>query len=254
MIKHFIIMASAYSKGQRIALDYFDKDILQMDVIKKDIDYIFRKCGKDVPISTHYIQTEEPGWDKVAELDKYFKNVELIKTKQEFAEILLKDRMLKGIDIAKYILTKVPCTHLKLEKLVYMCYADYLCEEGSKLFEDKIYAYKLGPVIESVYQKYKKSGYETFEIDEAEEDDTYTYDETLKKMPIRSRILSSEDGLKKLISIDKTLDKYSKFSARELVSITHKKETPWSKAGAGSQSYRIIKDSLIKKYHKYEEA
>lgn len=254
MIKHFIVMASAYSKGKRIALDYFEEDILQMDVIQKDIDYIFEKCGKDAPISTHYIQTIEPGWEKVVELDKFFEKAELIKTKEEFVEILLKDRTLKGIDIAKYILTKVPCTHLKLEKLVYMCYADYLYEEGSRLFEDRIYAYKLGPVIESVYEKYKKSGCEAIEIEEIEEDDTYTYDETQKKMPIRSRILSSEDGLKKLISIDKTLDKYSKYSAMELVNITHKEETPWSKAGAKSHSYKIIKDAIIKKYHKYEEA
>ena len=250
MIKHFIVMASAYSIGKRIALDYFEKDILQMDVIQKDIDYILDKCGKDAAISTHFIQTEEIGWDKVIELDKFFEKAVLVETKEEFVEILLKDRTLKGIDIAKYILTKVPCTHLKLEKLVYMCYADYLCEVGNKLFIDKIYAYKLGPVIESVYEKYKKSGSEFLEV----EDDVVMYDETTKKLPIRSRILSSEDGLKKLISIDKTLEKYAQYSASELVRMTHKKKTPWSKAGAGCISYRIIEDALISKYHKYEEA
>lgn len=248
MVKHFIIMASAYSKGKRIALDYFEEDVLQMDVIQKDKDYIIEKCGRDVPISTHFIQTEELGWDKVVELDKFFENVELIDTKEKFVKILLKDRELKGIDIAKYILTKVPCTHLKLEKLVYMCYADYLCQFKDKLFEDKIYAYKLGPVIETVYKKYKKSGYAFLAV----EDDTVTYDETTKKMPIRSRILSSHEGLKKLISVDKTLDKYSKYSALELVNITHKNLTPWSKAGAGNFLYKEIQDSLILDYHNNE--
>lgn len=249
MIKHFIVMASAYSIGKRIALDYFEEDILQMDVIQKDIDYILRKCGKDAPISTHFIQIDESGWDKVCQFDKFFEKAELIDSKEKFAEILLKDKTLKGIDVAKYILTKIPCTHLKLEKLVYMCYADYLCEVGSKLFEDKIYAYRYGPVIESVYKKYKKSGYDCLEV----EDNTFTYDETEKKMPSRSRILSSEDGLKKLISIDKTLEKYAKYSASELVDMTHKEQTPWSQAGAGSLTYKIIEDTLIKKYHKYEE-
>ena len=250
MIKHFIIMASAYSIGKRIALDYFEKDILQMDLIQKDIDYILEKCGKDASISTHFIQTEKRGWDKVVELDKFFEKAELVETKEKFVEILLKDRTLKGIDIAKYVLTKVPCTHLKLEKLVYMCYADYLCEVGSKLFVDKIYAYKLGPVIESVYEKYKKSGTDFLDF----EDDEIMYDETTKRLPIRSRILSSEDGLKKLISIDNTLDKYGKYTASELVRMTHKEHTPWSKSGAGSMSYQIIEDFLISKYHKYEEA
>lgn len=72
-------------------------------------------------------------------------------------------------------------------------------------------------------------------------------------MPIRSRILSSEDGLKKLISIDKTLEKYSKYSASTLVDLTHKKSTPWSKSGSGSFSYKEICDEMIIKYHKFEE-
>lgn len=241
MIKHFIVIASAYSMGKRIALDYYDEDILQMDVIQKDIEYILSKCGEDVPISTHYIQTSEPGWDKVIQLDKFFDNVELISNRENFIDIVLKDRTLNGVDIAKYILTKVPCTHLKLEKLVYMCYADYLCEEKSRLFEDKIYAYKLGPVVKSVYEKYKKS-----------EDDSYTYDEEYNKMPIRSRILSSKDGLKKLISVDKTLEKYANYSARELVDITHKKSSPWSKSGSGAGINKIIDDEVILKFHKYE--
>ena len=251
MIKHCIVMASAYSIGQRIALDYYDKDILKMNVIQKEIDYIFEKCGKDIPISTHFIQTESTGWDAVKKADKFFEHTKLIKTKEEFIELLLKDRELKGLDIAKYILTKIPCTHLKLEKLVYMCYADYLCETTEKLFKDTIYAYRLGPVIESVYEKYKKNGSEVIGTIR-DEDNIKTYDETSKKLPIRSRIISSKDGLKKLHSIDKSLEKYGKYSANELVKITHKKFGPWYNSGGGTKNYSEITDNLIKKYHKYE--
>ena len=246
MTKHFIILASAYSKGTRIALDYFDDEILQMDVIKKELDFIIDKLGDDAPISTHYIQTKKPGWKEVEKQDKFFAKAQLIDTKEEFVELILKDRKLKGIDIAKYILTRVPCTHLKLEKLVYLSYADYLCEEKKKLFDDKIYAYKLGPVIESVYERYKKSGYDYVE------DDTKTEDETKKKLPIRSRIIASEEGLKKILSIDKTLEKYAKYSASQLVDITHKDSSPWAKAGAGTSKYQEISDDLILKFHKYE--
>lgn len=146
---------------------------------------------------------------------------------------------------AKYILT----THLKLEKLVYMCYADYLCSTKEKLFNDRIYAYKLGPVIETVYEKYKKAGHD----DLAVEDDRRTYNDTDKVMPIRSRILSSSNGLKKIISIDKTLEKYSNYSASFLVDLTHKNSTPWSKSGAGRIANKLISDSLILKYHLFEE-
>lgn len=158
----------------------------------------------------------------------------------------MKDRKLKGIDIAKYILTKIPCTHLKLEKLVYLCYANYLCVEKKKLFYDKIYAYRLGPVIKSVYEKSKKSGHDLAK------DDKKTEDESKKKLPIRSRIIASEEGLKKILSIDKAPEKYGKYSASQLVDITHNSSSPWSKAGARTTQYEEISDELILKFHKYE--
>lgn len=63
-----------------------------------------------------------------------------------------KDRKLKGIDVAKYILSKTPCTQLKLQKLVYLCFADYLCDTGKELFTDKIYAFKYGPVVDLTHK------------------------------------------------------------------------------------------------------
>ena len=96
-------MASSYSTGKRIALDYFEDDVLQMDMIQKDLDYILKKCGKDVPISTHFLQTEKSGWDEVREHDKFFDDAQVVSSKEIFVELLLKDRILIGLDIAKYI-------------------------------------------------------------------------------------------------------------------------------------------------------
>ena len=245
MVKHYIVMSSAYSLGKRIVIDYHYDDIKEMSKIKKDMDYIIKMCGKDVPISIHSIQTNSVSWESVIKLDKFFKDTLLIKTKEEFVDIILKDRVLTGLDIAKYILSVVPCTHLKLEKLTYLCYANYLCEEKKKLFEDKIFAYRLGPIIESIYKKYKKSGLGKLQV----EDDKKTYNEDLKKLSSRSRILSSQDGIKKLVSIDNTLEKYSHLSARDLVYLTHKHETPWEKSGAGKSLNIEISDELILRYH-----
>ena len=252
MIKHYIIIASAYSIGKRIALDYYSEDILSMEIIQKDIDYIMDKCGKDVPISSHFVQVEEKGWDAVRKKDKFFDGVKLVATKEEFVKLILADQKLLGIDIAKYILTKKTCTHLKLEKLVYMCYADYLCKEDAKLFDDTIYAYRLGPVIKTVYEKYKKKR-TLLSKEPAVEDDKIMYDRQEEKMQIKSRILASKDGLKKIISIDQTLDKFGDYTATQLVDITHKKTSPWYKVGCGEIKDQIISDEMIKKYHKYEK-
>lgn len=246
MIKHYIILGSAYSIGKRIALHYYGTD-LSMDKIKKDLESICQVCGEDVSISTHYVQTEAESWSSVIRLDKFFENVKVVSDLNDYIELLKRDRNLIGLDIAKYILTKISCTHLKLEKLTYLCYADYLCQEGEKLFDDNIYAYKLGPVVETVYKKYKKHG-----KNHLEEDNTYVYTDG-KVLPIRSRILASKNGVNKLKSIDKTLDKYGNLEASDLVQLTHEPMSPWSYSGSGKSNQQEIEDSIILNYHKNEE-
>ena len=238
-------MSSSYSKGKRIALNYIytDEEYIKLkEIVKEIVD----KCGEDVSISTHFIQTDSEDWEAVVEKDYFFKDVEVIKTKEEFIKLILQDRVLKGLDVAKYILSKVRCTHLKLEKLVYLCFAEYLCKYDKKLFEDKIFAYKLGPVIESVYNKYKGSKYQKLE---GEEDIMVN---NIYELPSKSRILFAIDGINKISIIDEVIEKYGKLTAKDLVSLTHQKNTPWDFSGRGLIADKIIEDEIIKKYHSNE--
>lgn len=149
-----------------------------------------------------------------------------------------KDRDLIGIDVSGYILSKVKCSHLKLEKLVYMCYAVYLCKYNEKLFTDKILTYQYGPIVETVYNKYKNSGKKILKNNIDREDEMLIF---------RSRILASKNVINKAFSIDETLEKYSNLTSSELVSLTHRENSPWTK------SKEIITDDMIIKYHKYEK-
>lgn len=241
MITHYIIMSSSYSKGKRIALNNLvkEKDYIELKEIVQDI---IKKCGKDVSLSTHFVQTDSESWESVIEKDHFFKGVEVINSKEKFIELIQKDRTLKGLDVAKYILSKVKCTHLKLEKLVYLCFAEYLCQYGRELYIDRIYAYRYGPVVESVYEKYKGYGYK--EIDDTDIDATDIFE-----MPSRSRILFAEEGISKIKSIDDTLEKYGVLSAGDLVDLTHKIDTPWFLSGEGKLNNKIIKNDIIKKFH-----
>ncbi len=250
MVTHFIFMSSSYSLGTRIALDYIVTDISIQKKLKQNLDKIIEKCGKDVSISTHMIQSDDDTWNSVCKADSFFKDVKVISSIDSFINLIQKDRKLKGIDIAKYILSKLSCTQLKLQKLVYLCFADYLCDTGKKLFTDKIYVFKYGPVVDTVYQEYKDYGYspigqETKDIDS----------KTILEMPAKSRIIFAEDGTEKIMSIDKSLKKYGSLSASELVDLTHQKETPWSKSFKGTEkSYSIISLDTIKRYHKFEQS
>lgn len=249
MVKHYIIMSSSYTDGTRIALDITEESLLNSVEIKKIIQTIQSLCDKDVPLSTHLIETESVEWDSVKAYDPFFEDVVCADSVKAFAETIKKGRSLTGLDVATYILTKTKCTHLSLEKLVYFAYADYLCRSGKRLFDDKIYAFSHGPVIESVYQTYKKSGYDYLSAPEAESD----VKTGVKEMPAQSRILFAEDGADKLLSINQTLAQYGKYSAGALVGFTHRKGSPWSHVDS-TKPYQAISDQLIREYHSAETA
>lgn len=247
MVTHFIFISSSYSLGTRIALDYIIEDAAAQNILKENLDRIIQECGNDVSISTHMIQAKDETWQSVCNADYYFKDVKVLDTLDEFITLIQKDRKLKGIDVAKYILSKFKCTQLKLQKLVYLCFADYLCDTNKKLFEDKIYAFQYGPVVDTVYKKYKKYGY-----NDIEEETGDIENDNIFEMPAKSRILFAEDGLEKLSSIGKTLMKYGNMSATELVGLTHREKSPWNKTQKNEKLYSQMSDEIIKEYHKYE--
>lgn len=248
MISHYIIMSSSYKDGVRIAIDITKKEMINKETISGILQKIESICGIGVPLSTHFISTESVSWESVSTYDPFFKGVKLIDTVEDFATTIEKSRHLSGMDVANYILSKLRCTHLSLEKLVYFAYADYLCSFSEPLFQDRIYAFRHGPIIESVYEIYKRSGYQDVEPH-------YQQDELIEckkdEMPFKSRILFARDGEEKLCSIDKTIEKYGSYTARQLVDLTHKSGSPWSMVDS-TQPYQLISDDIIKNYHHVE--
>lgn len=249
MAKHYIIMSSSYTDGTRVALDITDFRSLNGEEITNIIQKIKQECGKDVPLSTHLIETISESWESVSKYDPFFEGVECTKSVDKFSEKIKKGRVLTGLDVAAYILSKIKCTHLSLEKLVYLAYADYLCEYSGRLFEDTIYAFKHGPVVDSVYETYKRSGSQY--VKPSEFGDDSDVQAGVKELPARSRILFAKDGAQKLISIDKTIEKYGEYTAGELVDLTHRKGAPWSHVDS-YRSYPVISDKLIMENHHLE--
>ena len=240
-MRHFIIMSSSYSKGCRIALDFCPGEDKTAE-FERAVSEIKNKCGADVSISTHSIEAEGATWHDVGSADMFFADVVLVPTTDEFIALIEKDRKLTGWDIAKYILSKRRCTHLKLEKLVYMAYADYMCASGGKrLFEDEILAYKYGPIVASVYDVCKRFGYR--EVDEKE-----FSAQTFSELPVRSRILFADSGFEKCLSVDGTIEKYGDLEGGALVDITHRRGSPWS----CTEQSAPISDEDILKYHYIE--
>lgn len=247
MIKHYIILGSSYKTGKRIAVDFIKTDEKFINFVNS-LRKSNAKYDKYYSIAMHTITTPTEKWDDVVKTDPFFEKVKLINSKSEFIRHLTEDEEITALDVANYIVSKRKCTHTRLEKLLYFCYADYLCKYKEKLFNDNIYAFKYGPVVESIYEKYKRQ--------DSLIDDVNNYIDSIPnqyKNPIRSRILNCRDGIQKIKSIDDTLAKYKYYNTNYLINLTHKDKTPWAINGKGEEPYQKISDEDIIKYHRYEE-
>lgn len=247
MVRHYILMSSSYSEGKRIALHMEQSEQMTASGIQAILQRIRNDCGQDVPVSLHYVEAANSGWQAVVASDQFFKGVECISDVEIFIQKIKRDRVLRGIDVAKYIASQIECTHLKLQKLVYFCYADYLCKYSERLFLDTIYAFRNGPVVETVYETLKGAGYDLIKMPKGWDKTANFVDE----MPARSRILFAESGAKKLQSIDQTIETYKNLTAISLMKLTHRPDTPWSHVNS-DLSYQCISDDLIKQYHRNE--
>lgn len=97
---------------------------------------------------------------------------------------------------------------LKIVKLVYFCQGWSLAMTQKTLFKENIEAWKLGPVIRSVYFNY------------------YDY----KSKPIDKIHSNTITAKEQFDVIDFVYNCYSKLTAGQLVHITHKKNSAWDKA------------------------
>jgi uncharacterized phage-associated protein len=85
----------------------------------------------------------------------------------------------RALDIARYIIAVAYengdiITNLKLQKLLYYAQAWYMVHhDGKKLFNDDIEAWKHGPVVRSIYDKYKRYGNGLIDKEELCEDNAF---------------------------------------------------------------------------------
>ncbi len=102
-------------------------------------------------------------------------------------------------------------TNLRLNKLMYFTQAWSLVLHDKPLFREAIEAWQLGPVIPSVYRKYRTCGKNPIvEVDPSFSLDMLSYDEQQLLFAVMAR--------------------YGEYSTHGLVDITHKPGSPWDQA------------------------
>lgn len=250
MCNHVIVISSSYKSGQRVALHYVQDKNGSFDRINRDISKIRLICGEDIQLAIHKISTENMLWDSVVQKDPFFSDIRLIDKVDTFISVVAIDRKLKPLDVAKFILSIRPYTHLGIQKMVYLCYADYLCKYGKKMFDDTFYAYSYGPVASSLYKVFKK--YERNEIRDIDGEETIKINDNTEINACLARVIFSKDGIEVAESLIESLKKYLNFTPSQLVSITHRLGSPWNMIYDENKYNQVISDELIKKYHYIE--
>ena len=139
--------------------------------------------------------------------------------------------MITALNVANTFLARakqdnVDVTPMKLQKLIYIFYKEYLKKTNEKLFEEKFEVWKYGPVLSDVhyaFQKYRANAVDDFYYDDNKRKN-YT---TVKLIP----------GTAFYSVFNAVWNKYSHYSGTFLSNLTYQDGTAWSKADRRNDSY-----------------
>jgi len=119
-------------------------------------------------------------------------------------------------------------TSMKMQKMLYFLYRDYLKENGVSLFSERFSAWKYGPVLESVYHTYKMFGAKGIS--------------NYGGIPAYS--IKEEDDQKLKMLIDKIWETSKPYNGIYLSQLTHRPESAWYKAW--TKNLTFLRDEDIK--------
>ena len=150
--------------------------------------------------------------------------------------------------IANYMLDRaakerVPVTHLKLQKLVYMAYGWATLVSQERLFFSPIEAWSFGPVVPDLWHEFKVYGNQpigrgrAFEFDREASDD----DSSIPRVPHTDKQTH--------IVLALTWVLYGPEKAWKLVDLTHDDDTPWKQTARNQQiKHELIRDHFRDKF------
>ncbi len=131
--------------------------------------------------------------------------------------------MITALNVGNSILSRafaenIDITPMKLQKLIYFVYRDYLKETNKGLFEERFEAWRYGPVLPSVYQVFKNYGSNSIKNYATEDDGKTVYTVDEDSSPVFKQIMNNvwKEG--------------KKFNGIYLSTLTHRPESAWYKA------------------------
>ena len=144
--------------------------------------------------------------------------------------------MVSAISVGNTILQRafvedIDITPMKLQKLTYLVYKEYLKRTGSSLFSERFEVWKYGPVLRSIYDafKYKRANaIKSF----AKDSDGGIY------------VVNEEASTTFRQVLDCIWSKYKKYDGLVLSKMTHRNGTAWYNAAVSGETFLSDKDIM----------
>ncbi len=136
-------------------------------------------------------------------------------------------------------------THLKLQKLVYLSHGWHLALADEPLVDEGIEAWKFGPVVRSLYHKFKKWG----DVPITEGVKTVVFRDGKLRFTVAG--ICDDEYAAEVIKV--VWDTYKEFSGAQLSTMTHQPGTPWHQVtsqypGKTLPRFLHIPDELIREH------
>lgn len=142
--------------------------------------------------------------------------------------------MVSALTVANTILDRaqrdrIDMTPMKLQKMTYIVYKEYLKRTGRPLFPERFEVWKYGPVLRDVYDAFKSYGANAIRnLFKDCDGNIYVVDED--SSPVFKEIL------------DSVWRRYKLYDGIRLSEMTHKKDTAWYKAAKSNQVFLADED------------
>lgn len=155
----------------------------------------------------------------------------------------------EAVAVANYLIERAKrdseaLTPMKLQKLVYFAHGWNLALNGQPLINERVQAWKFGPVVALLYQELKTFGSGPIpgpiKVMRFEGTRVYFAAPTLQDSPDYSPVVEK--------LLDRVWEVYGRYSAIKLSNATHAPGSPWDVTWkkSGGASYVVIDDDLIK--------
>lgn len=247
-MQHYVFLGlnpSLKDKG-KIALHIPLKDdssfLAYKDVLQKLESSILNKKT----YSIYLLESKNETWKSVIEENKYFSSIKEpinIMFVSQFIEIL-NNIEITSLDVAKYILKIEKCTHLRLQKLLYLTYSKYLKKYNKKLFKEEFFAWKYGPVNKYVFNYFKNientneltTEFSVLQLNDKDKREFPNFANEYENISLSPNFVEISQIVNEIVN------EYKSISTFKLVELLHSEDSAWNKTKLNE---KIIDESIL---------